>query len=94
MNDCYKYGVYYNLDTSKIFYDYQDLRFYFSSDLLKDNFIIKLSSLEIDKAIFEKKYYCKVIDPTFLVIKNYKKVEKRGFRVEKNDKKRINSIVH
>lgn len=91
MNESYKYGVYYNLDTSNIFYDYKDYRFYFSSELLKENFINKLFSLEVDKAIFEKRYYCKVNDPIFLIFKNYKKVEKRGFRVEKENKK-INNI--
>lgn len=91
MNESYKYGVYYDIDTSTIFYEYKDLKFYFSSELLKKAFLDKLKNLDIDKRIFEQKYYCRISDTLFLVFKYYKKVEKRGFRVEDNNNERINT---
>lgn len=89
-----KYNVYYIIDESDIFYDVENLRFYFSSELLKTKFIEKLKNLEIDKKIFEQRYGVNLKSDNIILLMYYQKTEKRGFKViDVNTHQNVNKFV-
>ena len=79
--------IYYDLSESKYFLNYEGMTFYFSSpfnmkrfDVNADDYI-KMESLKLDS-----KYHVKANYTLLLAIAFYKKIEKRGFRIEIDDK--------
>lgn len=83
--------VYNNINESPYFFDYKNYRFYFSSAFYRRNFKNKIESY-----VREEKYKLmnryKIINPIFIDVINevlyislYKKIEKRGFRVLKDN---------
>ena len=83
--------VYNNINESPYYFDYYNYRFYFSSAFYRRNFKNK-----IEDYVREEKYKLinryKIINSCFLDVINevlyislYKKIEKRGFRVLKDN---------
>lgn len=77
-------GIYNDINESVFYIDYLDFRFYFSSDLNRSRFKLKLKEeyTKLNKRlnnIYELDY------TKLILLSVYKKVEKRGFRVYYND---------
>ena len=81
--------VYNNIDESPYCFEYNEYKFYFSSEFYKRNFSIRL-----DQYVKEETYKLinryKILNSKFLedlkevlYISLYKKIEKRGFRIYK-----------
>ena len=82
--------IYNDIKESIYFYDYGDLRFYFSSELYRDKFKAKVIYYIIEER--NKmciRYKCIVQCDDMLALTLYKKIEKRGFRVENNKSRKI-----
>lgn len=75
-------GVYYNLDESDYIFEYKDMKFYFSSNTYLTKFKEKykdylgMESIKMDIYFNATGYYDRI-----LLLKLYRKIEKRGFRV-------------
>ena len=83
--------VYQNIDESPFFVEYNEFTFYFSSAFYQRNFKIKLPNY-IREEEFKLKNRYRILNEKFfdilhevLAISLYKKIEKRGFRVLKNN---------
>ena len=93
-----KNGIQLDLQNSVYFYKYENLTFYFSSELYRKKFA-ETVDLYISSEKFKLKNKYRVdIDPSlYLAISLYKKIEKRGFfvRDEKDDRvlKEITSFM-
>lgn len=84
--------VYNDIDDSTFFVDIGKCRLYFSSEFNKNRFL-KNYNLYVQEEIkkLENKYHVKINANYYLLFSFYKKIEKRGFRVENNiTNKRIN----
>lgn len=84
--------VYLDLEKSIYFTEFEGLRYYFSSQFNLDRFLnnieyfIKLETLKMIN-----RYKVKANWNLLLTISYYKKIEKRGFRIETDDGEKINS---
>lgn len=82
--------IYYNLQGSSFVVVVKDMKLYFSSELYQNNFKNKIGEFLVDEVLkFSTKYK---ITPTnkienMIILILYKKIEKRGFYVVKNDKR-------
>lgn len=75
--------IYYNIEESTIKFKYNDFTFYFSSQFYYDKFkklYAKYIKDETNK--LNVKYGSKFIIDEMLLISLYKRIEKRGFRIE------------
>lgn len=75
--------IYYNIEESTIKFNYNDFTFYFSSQFYYDKFkklYAKYIKDETNK--LNVKYGSKFIIDEMLLISLYKRIEKRGFRIE------------
>jgi hypothetical protein len=84
--------VYNDINDSTYYLDVGKARLYFSSEFNKTRFLknYSLYTLEECKKI-ENKYHVKINANYYLLFAFYKKIEKRGFRIENNiTGKRIN----
>ena len=81
-----KNGIYNNLDESVYFYDYLEIRFYFSSTFYLKKFINNLENYinnEIEKLNVKYKVDFETSQVVRLLAKSfYKQIEKRGYRIE------------
>lgn len=80
------YGVFYNTSDSDIFFIYENLKLYFSSEFYKRKFIEELENYvrkEYTK-IFNKYHIINNMD-LYLVFSLYEKIEKRGYKIEDMD---------
>lgn len=83
--------VYQDIEESPFYYDYEDFKFYFSSQFYRRNFKLKVEDyikqetykLKNRYKIFNNKFY--EILKEVLLISLYKKIEKRGFKVYLNE---------
>lgn len=84
--------VYNDIDDSTFFVDVGKCRLYFSSEFNRTRFLKNYAYYckeEVKK--LENKYHVKIDANYYLLISFYKKIEKRGFRIENNiTNKRIN----
>ena len=91
MNKNEKIIVYQNIEESPIFYQYENFKFYFSSQLYRRNFKNRIEEYLKEETYKIMNRY-KVLNDRFfeilkevLLISYYKKIEKRGFRVYLNE---------
>ena len=84
--------VYNDIDTSTFFIDVGKCRLYFSSEFNKNRFLKNYASyLDEETRKIENKYHVKISANYYLLFAFYKKIEKRGFRIENNiTNKRVN----
>ena len=77
--------VYNDINDSTFYLDVGKARLFFSSEFNKQRFIRSYKDyiLEETKKL-EKKYNVKIVANYYLMFAIYKKIEKRGFRVENN----------
>lgn len=80
--------VYHDLRESSYYFDFEDLRFYFSSDFYRRRYIERLEAY-IEVSILKFWGANKVALPVeglreYFAVVLYKLIEKRGFRVLKN----------
>lgn len=77
--------VYNNIENSTYFIDVGKLRIYFSSEFNKNRFLKNYKTyIDEENAKLENKYHVKIIANYYLLVAYYKKIEKRGFRLENN----------
>ena len=80
--------VYNDINESTYNFSYDDMTFYFSSKFYKEKFkndYINYLKEETDK--LRIKFKCNVVADEMILLLLYKKIEKRGFRVEfKNER--------
>ena len=92
-------GIYYNLDETVYSFDYDDLKFYFSSKFYLDKFKKEyIGYLKNETLKLQSKYKCILYADEMILLDLYKKIEKRGFRVLYNnesicDNYFINAII-
>ena len=75
--------VYNDIDESTYLFSYNDMVFYFSSNFYKEKFeneYISFIKEETDK--LRLKFKCNIEADYMILLLLYKKIEKRGFRVE------------
>lgn len=79
------YGVYYNTkDSEEFYFVYEDLKFYFSSEVNLRRFKEKLSSYLYEENVkINNKYSIKIDLTLYLMFSLYKIVEKRGYKIIK-----------
>lgn len=84
-------GVYLDLTESTYVYEYDNLCFYFSSNVYLKKFKENVDLIcELDKINFNNKYKCDILNSKLFAINYYKKVEKRGcYIVDKLTKNKI-----
>lgn len=77
--------VYNDINDSKFFVDVGHARLYFSSEFNKTRFLknYKLYIDEENKKLI-KKYHINILANYYLLFAFYKRIEKRGFRIENN----------
>lgn len=77
--------VYNDIDTSTFFIDIGKCRLYFSSEFNMNRFLKNYSSYcDEETRKIENKYHVKISANYYLLFAFYKKIEKRGFRIENN----------
>ena len=77
--------VYNNIDDSVFFIDIGKCRIYFSSEFNKSRFLKNYKNyIDEENAKLENKYHVKIVANYYLLFAFYKKIEKRGFRIENN----------
>lgn len=75
-------GIYYNLDESTYIFEYKDMKFYFSSKTYLTKFIAKhLDFIALESVKMDIYFNCTGTYDRILLLKLYRKIEKRGFRV-------------
>ena len=86
-----KTRVYNNIDESPYVYEYNEYKFYFSSEFYARNFRLRLESY-VKEEVYKLKNRYKILNTKFLedlkeilYISLYKRIEKRGFRIYKYD---------
>ena len=76
-------GVYLDLNESDIVTNYDEFRFYFSSKFNKERFEKNIDNfIKIESARIYNKYRVQIYLNLYLSIVFYKKIEKRGYRIE------------
>ena len=85
-------GIYTDIYESTYFFEVGNMKFYFSSTVYRDKFAKRYENfwLEEQKKL-ELKYNCNIKCKSLMLMKLYTMIEKRGFRVE-IDEKRLDSI--
>ena len=80
-------GIYTDIYESTYEYKVDDIKFYFSSTVYRDKFAARYENfwLEEQKKL-EVKFGCNIKCKPLMLMKLYTMIEKRGFRVEINDK--------
>lgn len=77
--------VYNNIGDSVFFTDIGKCRIYFSSEFNKSRFLKNYKNyIDEENAKLENKYHVKIVANYYLLFAFYKKIEKRGFRIENN----------
>lgn len=80
--------IYNDLNNSEYFFEFDEVKLYFSSMFYKEKFIKSYNQFikdETDK--FKVRYKCNITADLLFVLLLYKKIEKRGFRVEYHGRK-------
>lgn len=78
--------VFIDINDSNIFFEYGELKLYFSSDLYYEKFKKDYKRFIKDETIkFQLKYKCFINCDYLLILLLYKKIEKRGFKVFYNN---------
>lgn len=76
-------GIYNNIFESTYYYNFGDFTLYFSSEFLLNKFKNKVCEyINNESYILKLRYNIELSCQNFLILAFYKKVEKRGFRVE------------
>lgn len=79
-------GVYLDLEETSYKYRVGEYTFYFSSELYRDKFVRTYKSFMFYEALkFKNKYKMEVADTTFFLFTLYGKIEKRGYKITKNN---------
>ena len=74
--------IYNDLNESDYTFEYDDLKFYFSSKFYLEKFTREYSNFIKDETMkFKIKYKCNAYIDDMLLLLLYKKIEKRGFKV-------------
>ena len=77
--------VYNDINDSTFYIDVGHARLFFSSEFNKQRFLKNyMIYIEEETKKLEKKYNVKIVANYYLMFAFYKKIEKRGFRVENN----------
>ena len=77
--------VYNDINDSKFFVDVGKARVYFSSEFNKQRFMKNyINYIEDETKKLENKYHVKIGANYYLLFAFYKRIEKRGFRIENN----------
>lgn len=77
-------GIYYDIFDSDYIYEYENYKFYFTSEVYKRKFIERLNDEIISESLkFKEKFKFDVDMKDLIIIRLYQKIEKRGFRIEK-----------
>ena len=77
--------VYNDINESTFFIDIGKCRLYFSSEFNKKRFLKDYNSyINEEKMKLENKYHVKIEANYYLLFAFYKRIEKRGFRIENN----------
>lgn len=88
-----RYGIFYNTSDSDIYYDYKDLRFYFSSHFNCDKFqkLYKLF-IESENSKIVNRFKINIDLSYYFMITLYQSVESRGFKIinTKSNKEIVN----
>jgi len=75
-------GIELELNKSKFIYEYENMKFYFSSELYMNKFILGIEDfIKAEKIKIFNKYKIRCNFNKFLALSYYKKIEKRGFYV-------------
>ena len=74
--------IYNNIDESTYFFEYNNLKFYFSSMFYLEKFERDyINFLKDETTKLKVKYKCRIMCDEMILLLLYKKIEKRGFRV-------------
>lgn len=80
-------GIFNDIDESTYFSEVDNYKFYFSSLSYKNKFEARLAEyITTEEKKLELKFNTKIDAKLLLMFDLYKKLEKRGFRVENNSK--------
>lgn len=75
-------GVYYDLSESDYVFEYKDMKFYFSSQFYLNKFITKYKDFVSTESLKQDIYFNATGNyDRILLLKLYRQIEKRGFRV-------------
>lgn len=78
------YGTYTDINESDIYAIYEDLKFYFTSNYIKNKFIENLEYyIDLEELKICNKYNEKIDLKIYLAVCYYKKIQKKGLRIEK-----------
>lgn len=78
--------IYNDLNESTYIFEYEKLKFYFSSQFYMEKFIRNYEIfLKSETNKLKVKYRCDVSFDYLILLLLYKKIEKRGFKVKLND---------
>ena len=82
--------IYNDLNESNYTFEYDDLKFYFSSNFYKEKFIKEYHNFIKEETMKLKvKFKCNIYCDEMILLLLYKKIEKRGFKVEYKGKELI-----
>lgn len=74
--------IYNDINESNYTFEYDDLKFYFSSNFYKEKFIKEYSNFIKEETMKLKiKFKCNIYCDEMILLLLYKKIEKRGFKV-------------
>lgn len=85
--------VYQNIEDSPFFFQYENYKFYFSSQFYRRNFMNRIDNYILEESYKIKNRYKIINDKFFEILKEvllvsfYKKIEKRGFRIYINEER-------
>lgn len=80
-------GIYTDINESTYDYQVDNLKFYFSSTVYRDKFATRYENFyKEEQNKLELKFNCKIECKELMLMKLYTMIEKRGFRIEVEDK--------
>lgn len=78
------YGTYTNINESDIVAIYDEFKFYFTSNCVKNKFIENVDYfVELEELKITNKFNVDIDMKTYLAVCYYKKIQKKGFRIER-----------
>lgn len=83
------YGTFADISESDIYCVFNEYRLYFSSEYIKNKFIREVEDyIYLEEIKIKNRYNLEIDLSNYLVIAYYKKIQKKGFRVELEDSKK------
>ena len=80
------YGTYTDINESDIYCIYDNYKFYFNSNYIRNKFVKEVEKyIYLEEIKIKSKYKVEINLKNYLAVSYYKKIQKKGFRIENKE---------